>query len=51
MSLIETTDIDLGMQAQVEEIYRKFSARDAAHSFKSLFIWKKDMELIGILVP
>ena len=45
MSLIETTDIDLGMQAQVEEIYRKFSARDAAHSFKSLFIWKKDMEL------
>ncbi len=45
MSLIETTDIDLGMQTQVEEIYRKFSARDAAHSFKSLFIWKKDMEL------
>ena len=45
MLLIETTDIELWQSAAVEEIYDKYSAHDAAHSFKSLFIWKKDMEL------
>ncbi|WP_024864768.1 DUF2156 domain-containing protein [Butyrivibrio sp. FCS014] len=45
MSHIETAEIDLSQADIVGEIYYKYSAHDAAHSFKSLFIWKKDMEL------
>jgi len=45
MSIIETVDIVPDMFKEVRSIYDKYSACDAAHSFRSLFIWKTDMEL------